>query len=207
MLFHQISGLSKSISNIHCCNSWLSNRIGILGGSTWNTKGLTSLGSALVLGSLPHSSTLSVHGVTCLVLLFLGILLLQSNWQLAFCPSSCLGVPLEVITVAIALLLARSFFTICYCSRSSLCRRSLSSIHVGRPIHNLLSNICPVFLSFFNEVILFHVGLFLFFLFSLGSSNVAFGGLTNKIFFWNFLSLLFQNPVILIIIIMTTLIH
>jgi hypothetical protein len=89
---------------------------------------------------------------------------------------------------------------------SSLGGGGLSLVHAIVSIHDLLSDICSVFFSFFNKIDLFCWS-FLFLLFALSSSNITLGWLSNEIIFWDLLSLLFQDPVILIIVVMSTLVH
>jgi hypothetical protein len=69
-----------------------------------------------------------------------------------------------------------------------------------------VANVGSVLFSFLNEIGLFDY-LFLLFLFALSSCDVALGWLPNEIFLWYLLALLFEYPVVLVVIIVTTLVH
>lgn len=118
------------------------------------------------------------------------LLLLHCNWKLAFSPS-CLRVA-SIRSHRNALL---SFS----CTHLS-CTSCIA-------VHHLSSKSCSVFFSLFDKAISILVWLRRLVLFALDSSNVSSLWLPSIIVFRNCLSLLFENPVVLVVIVMPSLIH
>ena len=185
---------SKSISCVWSCNLWLRDCIELLW-ITWNTKGLSSLSSSLTLGCLYHGGSLSIISIWSLCCL----LLLHCYGKLTSCPSS-----LCVSSVVYSLSSKSSLSWLSFCGRSvSLVSRSTNFI--SKTIHHLSSKICSVFFSFFNEFLVCRW--FYLIVFSLHFSNRSASVSSAEVFFWNSLTCLFEHPIVLIVIIMTSLIH
>jgi len=149
---------------------------------------LPGRGPSLVLRALPQDGALPIHRVTSLVLIFL---LLKSYWELSLGPAGCLGVSAVIILEG-------------DWSGSFLGGGGLSLVQAS--VHDLLANVGSAFLSFLYEGSLFR-NLLLLLLFSLDSRNVALGGHAHEVLFGNLLALLLEDPVVLVVVVMATLVH
>ena len=182
---------SKSISSICCCNFRLWNLV-IL----WraDTKRSTGLCSSITLWALPHGCSFSVLPIRCTVGICRCLLLLHGNRKLSFSPST-LSVSSSIMS---SLLGTHSNRTSLSCRSLSLCIRTRSK----SSIDYLSSKICPIFFSFFDKR--FTISLW-FIIFTLHSFHSLLS--SSHIFLWNTLAGFLQDPIILIVIVMTPLIH
>lgn len=183
---------SKSISSICCCNFRLWNLVILLRADTKRSSGLCS---SITLGALPHGCSFSILSIRCTVCICRILLLLHGNRKLSFSPST-LSISSSIMS---SLLGTHSTRTSLSCRSLSLCIliRSKSSIDY------LSSKICPIFFSFFNKR--FTISLWFCIIFTLHSFHSLLS--SSHIFLWNTLAGFLQDPIILVVIIMTPLIH
>jgi len=185
---------SESISNIDSCNFWLWNWVVIV--STWHAERLPRSSSCISLWHLSLRRTSTVLTVRGLLVLNL---LLHSHRQLPVGPSGCLSISIEVVVVG--------GLSSCH-TRSSLGRWGLSIVKRSFliiTIHYLLSQHSSVFLSLFCEFFLWIWLIIWSVQFALSSCNSRL--CVSVILSVYLLSCLFQNPVILVVIVMPPLVH
>ena len=162
---------------------------------TGNAKCLSSLGSSLTLGCLYHGSSLSIISIRSLGLG--SLLLLHGNGKLTSCPST-MSVSTEIYSLS-----SKSSLSWLSFRGRSVSLVSVSTHFISKTINYLSSEICSIFFSFFNEFISWLYLIIFSLQFCNGNSCIC----STKIFFRNSLACFLKNPIILIVIIMTPLIH